>query len=49
MGYLPAHPDITPPQGFPARSEIRLLEFDPAKALADDTANKARFVDIFGG
>lgn len=49
MGYLPAHPDITPPQGFPARSEIRLLEFDPAKALAEDTANKARFVDIFGG
>ncbi|WP_227270830.1 ABC transporter substrate-binding protein [Roseobacter weihaiensis] len=49
MGYLPAHPEIAPPEGFPARSEIRLLDFDPAKALADDTANKQRFLDIFGG
>lgn len=49
MGYLPAHPEIAPPEGFPARSEIRLLDFDPAEALADDTANKQRFLDIFGG
>ncbi|MEL6889503.1 MAG: extracellular solute-binding protein, partial [Pseudomonadota bacterium] len=49
MGYLPAHPAITPPEGFPPLSEIKLLDFDPAAALADDQANKARFVDIFGG
>ncbi|MEM1265217.1 MAG: ABC transporter substrate-binding protein [Pseudomonadota bacterium] len=49
MGYLPAHPDITPPEGFPPLSEIKLLDFDPASALANDAANKARFVDIFGG
>lgn len=49
MGYLPAHPDITPPEGFPPRSEIKLLDFDPAEALANDQANKERFVDIFGG
>jgi len=49
MGYLPAHPDIVPPEGFPPLSEIKLLEFDPAKALAEDEANKARFVEIFGG
>lgn len=49
MGYLPAHPAITPPEGFPALSEIKLLDFDPAKALADDQANKERFIDIFGG
>ena len=49
MGYLPAHPAITPPEGFPLLSEIKLLDFDPAKALADDQANKERFVDIFGG
>jgi iron(III) transport system substrate-binding protein len=49
MGYLPAHPDITPPEGFPARSEIRLIEFDPARALADDEANKMKFTEIFGG
>lgn len=49
MGYLPAHPDIMPPEGFPPLSEIKLLDFDPARALADDKANKARFADIFGG
>ncbi len=49
QGYLPAHPDVTPPEGFPARSEIRLIAFDPARALADDQANKERFLEIFGG
>ena len=49
MGYLPAHPDITPPEGFPARDAIRLIEFDPARALAEDQQNKERFVGIFGG
>lgn len=49
MGYLPAHPGITPPEGFPAREEIKLIPFDPAKALADDVENKKRFVEIFGG
>ncbi|QBF31084.1 ABC transporter substrate-binding protein [Thalassococcus sp. S3] len=49
MGYLPAHPAIKPPEGFPARDEIKLLDFDPAQALADDQANKERFIDIFGG
>lgn len=49
MGYLPAHPAITPPEGFPARDTIKLLEFDPAKALVDDQDNKLRFTEIFGG
>lgn len=49
MGYLPAHPAITPPEGFPSLDDIKLLDFDPAKALAEDQANKARFIDIFGG
>ncbi|MEM8656670.1 MAG: ABC transporter substrate-binding protein [Pseudomonadota bacterium] len=49
MGYLPAHPEITPPAGFPPLSDIKLLDFDPAKALADDQENKERFVEIFGG
>ncbi len=49
MGYLPAHPGITPPAGFPEPGKIKLLDFDPAKALADDQANKERFIDIFGG
>jgi iron(III) transport system substrate-binding protein len=47
MGYLPAHPAITPPAGFPPLSEISLLPFDPATALAEDQANKLRFTEIF--
>ena len=49
MGYLPAHPDVAAPAGFPAMSEIKLMEFDPAKALAEDQANKEKFLEIFGG
>ncbi|WP_375688299.1 ABC transporter substrate-binding protein [Pseudooceanicola sp. LIPI14-2-Ac024] len=49
MGYLPAHPGVTPPAGFPALDEIKLLPFDPAKALAEDAANKEKFIEIFGG
>jgi len=49
MGYLPAHPGVTPPAGFPARETIRILPFDAAKALADEAANKARFTEMFNG
>jgi len=49
QGYLAAHPDITPPQGFPPRDEIKLMDFDPAVALEEDTENKMRFQEIFGG
>lgn len=49
MGYLPAHPDITPPEGFPALTDIKLLDFDPAQALEDDQSNKMKFSEIFGG
>lgn len=49
MGYLPAHPAVAAPAGFPERSAIKVLPFDPAKALADEAANKARFTEMFGG
>ncbi len=49
QGYLPAHPDIAPPAGFPSRDEIELIEFDPAEALDNAEDNRLRFVDIFGG
>lgn len=49
MGYLPADPEITAPAGFPPRSDIRLLPFDPARALAEDKQNKDKFLEIFGG
>ena len=49
MGYLPAHPAITPPEGFPPLDEIRLLDFDPAAALESADDDRLRFVEIFGG
>ncbi|MFN3615984.1 MAG: ABC transporter substrate-binding protein [Rubrimonas sp.] len=47
MGYMPAHPGVTPPEGFPALADIAILPFDPARALAEDEANKKKFADIF--
>ena len=49
MGYLPALGTVAAPEGFPARDQIRLMGFDPAKALAEDAANKQKFLEIFGG
>ena len=49
MGYLPAHPAIAAPEGFPAPNEIRLLDFDPAAALESAEEDRLRFVEIFGG
>lgn len=49
QGYLPAHPEVAPPAGFPPLREIKLLPFDAATALADDVANKERFTELFGG
>ncbi|MEM6744337.1 MAG: extracellular solute-binding protein, partial [Pseudomonadota bacterium] len=49
QGYLAAHPAIDPPEGFPSRDAIKLMDFDPAAALADDSKNKMKFEDIFGG
>jgi len=47
QGYVPAHPAVPLPAGYPTREEIKLMRFEPAKALADETANKKRFADIF--
>lgn len=47
QGYMPAHPDVALPAGFPARTEVRLMPFDPAKALAEEAANRNRFTAIF--
>lgn len=48
QGYLPAHPDVAVPKGFPERAQIKLMPFDPAKALADEEADKKRFLEVFG-
>ncbi|HEY8566345.1 MAG TPA: ABC transporter substrate-binding protein [Beijerinckiaceae bacterium] len=47
QGYIPAHPAVPLPAGYPERSAIKVLAFDAAKALADEAANKRRFEDIF--
>jgi iron(III) transport system substrate-binding protein len=48
QGYIPAHPAVAPPDGFPARESLRLMAFDPVAALADEAASRKRFADIFG-
>jgi iron(III) transport system substrate-binding protein len=48
QGYLTADPSLPVPQGFPARDSIKLMAYDPAKALADAEPNKKRFADLFG-
>ena len=48
QGYLPADANLPAPEGFPARESIKLMPYDPAKALADTDANKKRFANLFG-
>nr|WP_246215993.1 ABC transporter substrate-binding protein [Microvirga makkahensis] len=48
QGYIAAHPAVPLPAGYPPREQIKVMGFDAAKALADETANKATFADIFG-
>ena len=49
MGYLPAHPAIAPPEGFPPLDEIRLMGFDAAEAQENADDYRLRFVELFGG
>lgn len=48
QGYIPAHPDVALPEGFPDRETIKLMPFDPAEALANADENKMRFAEMFG-
>lgn len=48
QGYVPAHPAVALPAGYPARGDIKLMPFEPAKALAETKANTQRFMEIFG-
>lgn len=48
QGYIPAHPAVAPPAGFPRREDIKLMPFDAAKALAETQGARRRFADIFG-
>ena len=49
QGYVAAHPEVALPAGYPTRDAIKLLPFDPAKALADGEAARKRFSTIFEG
>lgn len=49
QGYLPARSDMPVPMGFPARDQIKLMNFDAAQTLQDSEANKQRFSDTFEG
>ena len=48
QGYMPAHPDVAPPAGFPALSEIKVMPFDPQQALETAETDKEKFAAIFG-
>jgi iron(III) transport system substrate-binding protein len=48
QGYIAAHPAVALPAGYPARDQIKVMSFDAAKALADETKNKTAFAEIFG-
>ncbi|MFT8273921.1 ABC transporter substrate-binding protein [Kerstersia gyiorum] len=48
QGYVPALESVSVPEGFPARSEIKLLPFDAGQALRDAESNKRRFGELFG-
>ncbi|MFC6491193.1 ABC transporter substrate-binding protein [Nitratireductor sp. GCM10026969] len=49
QNYLPIHPDVAPPEGFPAISGMKLLGYDADAAVKDNEEVRARFADIFGG
>lgn len=48
QGYLPAHPELPVPEGFPARDQISLMTFDAEQALNQSEQNKQRFSEMFG-
>ena len=48
QGYIAAHPTVTLPPGYPDRSTIKIMNVDAASALANETANKKKFSEIFG-
>lgn len=48
QGYVPALPSVALPAGYPERSSIRIMSFDPAQALANEKVNRTKFIDIFG-
>lgn len=48
MGYMPLRPDVAPPAGFPALSELTILSAAPTDLAATRDADKERFATLFG-
>ena len=48
QGYVPALTSLPTPAGFPERSAIKTLPFDPAVALKNAESDKKRFSELFG-
>ncbi len=48
QGYVPAHPMVALPAGYPARSAITLMPFDAGKLLKEQDTVRKTFGDIFG-
>jgi iron(III) transport system substrate-binding protein len=48
QGYIPARADAGLPAGYPDRSAIKILGFDAAAALANESANKEKFSEMMG-
>lgn len=49
QGYMPAHPDVAPPPGFPDLKSITIMPLDAEKALNNAEMNKKKFAEVFGG
>ncbi|WP_244350411.1 ABC transporter substrate-binding protein [Thermostichus vulcanus] len=48
IGYMPLREDVTPPEGFPALSELTVLSAPAAELAETREADKARFSELFG-
>ncbi|MGX9417698.1 ABC transporter substrate-binding protein [Vibrio sp. RC27] len=47
QGYIPASNQVSTPEGFPSRDQIKMMTFDANNALKNANSNKARFAEIF--
>jgi iron(III) transport system substrate-binding protein len=49
QGFLPADPEVAPPQGFPDPRSIRVMPFDSTRAAAAQEETLRRFAQLAGG
>ena len=49
QGYFPVFEGVTPPEGYPAVSSLKIMPTDHAAILQNDADNKKKFADLFGG